>query len=370
MNPSVTTVPFNDLARSVAALWDAAAPRWQEALERGWVVLGSGVRGFESEFAAHLGAVECTGVASGTDALELALRALGVRRGSHVALAANAGFYASTALVAIGAEPLYLDVAEAALSPGVHEVEAALVRGVDAVVITHLYGLAVAEIAEIAALCERYGRPLLEDCSQSHGARRGGALTGTFGDAAAFSFYPTKNLGALGDAGAVVTRRPDVAAARPLAAPVRVGPQVRGRRRGRPELAPRRGAGDRAQRRPRAAGCAQRPAPRDRSGVPLGGPVRPVHDDRCRRRGVGRPPLRPARGRPGVGARPPGRSRHQHRRPLPDPGPPAAGVARDAHGALPRTEELAGSVLSVPCFPEMTAAEVDHVAAALAEVVG
>ena len=78
-------------------------------------------------------------------------------------------------------------------------------------VITHLYGLAVTDIAEIVARCARAGCPLVEDCSQSHGARRDGVRTGTFGDAAAFSFYPTKNLGALGDGGAVVTRRADVA---------------------------------------------------------------------------------------------------------------------------------------------------------------
>jgi dTDP-4-amino-4,6-dideoxygalactose transaminase len=107
-------------------------------------------------------------------------------------------------VLAIGAVPLFMDVAPASHAAGLPDVERALDAGARAVVVTHLYGQAVAAIGAIAALCARRGVPLLEDCAQAHGARVEGRLSGSFGDAASFSFYPTKNLGALGDGGAVL----------------------------------------------------------------------------------------------------------------------------------------------------------------------
>lgn len=179
-------------------------------LDSGWLVLGPEVRGFEEEFAALVGVPHACAVANGTDALELALRAVGVQDGDLVATVANAGMYTCTALAAIGAQPFFLDVDDADLLVSMPEVERALGSGIRAFVLTHLYGRAVPHAAEVAARCRERGIAVVEDCAQAHGARLRGGSAGAFSDAASFSFYPTKNLGALGDAGAVVSRRPEV----------------------------------------------------------------------------------------------------------------------------------------------------------------
>ena len=179
----------------------------QRVLQRQWFVLGEEVREFEREFAAWCGVAHCVTVANGTDALELALRALGVQRGDEVLCAANAGFYASTAALAMGAVPGYVDVDESTqtLSPAaLRAALAARTRKPAAVVATHLYGQ-LADVAGIAAVCAEAGVPWIEDCAQSHGAERGARKAGSFAPLACFSFYPTKNLGALGDGGAVTS---------------------------------------------------------------------------------------------------------------------------------------------------------------------
>lgn len=170
-----------------------------------WYVLGQEVEAFEREFAAYVGMPHCVTVASGTDALELALRAAGVERGKGVVMAANAGFYGSAAAHAIGAQPLYVDVAQDTLTLCPSALEAALALSPAAVILTHLYGQ-MGEVERIAGLCAAAGVPLIEDCAQAHGAARRGRQAGAFGDFACFSFYPTKNLGAIGDGGAVLAR--------------------------------------------------------------------------------------------------------------------------------------------------------------------
>jgi aminotransferase EvaB len=174
-------------------------------------VLGREVAQFEAEFAAYTGVAHCISVANGTDALELALRALGVGPGASVVCAANAAFYASTAIVQVGAEPAFAEIDERTLTLDPAAVEAALRSRPAAVIVTHLYGQ-LAEIDSIARLCRAAGVPLIEDCAQAHGAERGGRRAGSFGDIACFSFYPTKNLGALGDGGAVLTPDAELAA--------------------------------------------------------------------------------------------------------------------------------------------------------------
>jgi dTDP-3-amino-2,3,6-trideoxy-4-keto-D-glucose/dTDP-3-amino-3,4,6-trideoxy-alpha-D-glucose/dTDP-2,6-dideoxy-D-kanosamine transaminase len=181
---------------------DAATKR---VLDRAWLVLGPEVRDFEKSFAAYVGVNYCRGVASGTDALELGLRALSVQTGDKVATVANAGMYTSTALLAIGANPIYMDVSLETRVVTSAEVERAIQQGVKAVVVTHLYGYAVPNIVRIAEHCREAGVVLVEDCAQAHGVRVNGKLVGSFGDVACFSFYPTKNLGALGDGGAILT---------------------------------------------------------------------------------------------------------------------------------------------------------------------
>ncbi|AVT15473.1 erythromycin biosynthesis sensory transduction protein eryC1 [Paracidovorax avenae] len=180
-------------------------------LNSGWLVLGPEVKRFEKEFAEYIGARYCVTLANGTDAIELALRGMGVTKGDTVATVANAGMYTTTAMLAIGATPYFMDVETHTYNVTLQEVEKALASGVKAVVVTHLYGLAVEEIESIAASCKKQGVPLLEDCAQAHGARVNGRGIGSFGTAASFSFYPTKNLGALGDGGAVVTNENEIA---------------------------------------------------------------------------------------------------------------------------------------------------------------
>lgn len=196
---------INDLGARISGYENKLKAAIGQVIESGWLVLGPEVKRFEQSFAAYLGTAHCISLANGTDAIELALRALGVERADRVATVANAGMYTTTALLAIGAEPFFLDVDLTSRNTTLAEVERALAAGVKAVVVTHLYGMAVPQIRQIADCCARQGVPLLEDCAQAHGARAGGQRVGTFGDAASFSFYPTKNLGALGDGGAVVT---------------------------------------------------------------------------------------------------------------------------------------------------------------------
>jgi len=199
-------VPFNDLKRRPSPLRSAA-----RVWDRGFYIHGPELEGFETDFAAYCGAAHAVGVASGTDALELALRAAGVRPGDEVATVANAGLYATTAIRAVGALPLYVDVdpVHALMSPA--SLAGALGSATRAIIITHLYGR-LAPLDEILAVASAYGIAVIEDCAQAHGAERDGRKAGAWGLAGCFSFYPTKNLGACGDAGAVVTSDPAFAA--------------------------------------------------------------------------------------------------------------------------------------------------------------
>lgn len=173
-------------------------------LDRSWYVLGEEVDQFESEFAAFTGVKHCISVANGSDALELALKGLGVGRGDTVITVANAGFYASTAIYAVGAEPLYVDVSAENLTLDIDALQALILHNPAAILVTHLYGQ-LADIEGILTIAEAAGIPVVEDCAQAHGAQRNGQRAGSFGTVGCFSFYPTKNLGALGDGGAIVT---------------------------------------------------------------------------------------------------------------------------------------------------------------------
>ena len=181
----------------------------QRVVERNWYVLGAEVAAFEAEFAAYQGVKSCISLANGTDALEIALRALGIGPGQRVALVANAGFYGSTAVHTVGAEPVYVDVDAVTLTMAPAALQAVLAIGVDAVIVTHLYGQ-MADIVPSATMVAASEVPLIEDCAQSHGARRNGCRAGSFGDIACYSFYPTKNLGAIGDGGAITTNSADL----------------------------------------------------------------------------------------------------------------------------------------------------------------
>lgn len=199
-------IPVNSLQRRMATLTGALAHAANGVINSGHFVLGKQVAAFEKDFAAYCGVDHCIGVGNGTDALELALKAIGVEEGDRVMLAANAAMYGTTAVLACRSEPVFVDVlpGEATLDPA--GIEAILQTGmaIKAIVVTHLYGR-LARMEEIRAIAKAYGVVIVEDCAQAHGARAdSGSRAGALGDIASFSFYPTKNLGAIGDGGAVV----------------------------------------------------------------------------------------------------------------------------------------------------------------------
>ena len=195
-------LPFLDLRPGP----DAAAVR--DAIERvlrsGWFVLGPELEAFESEFAAASRGRHAVGTGNGTDAITLALRAAGVKPGDEVIVPAMTAAFTGLAVLAAGATPVIADVDRDTLTLDPAACEAAVPSRTAAVVPVHRYGQA-ADMTAIGAVAARHGLTIVEDCCQAHLATAGGAAVGTLGAAGAFSFYPTKNLGALGDGGAVVT---------------------------------------------------------------------------------------------------------------------------------------------------------------------
>jgi dTDP-4-amino-4,6-dideoxygalactose transaminase len=197
-------VPFADLRREDAAIrgeLDAAIAR---VLDSGRFLLGEEGRSFEEEFAAAMGAEHAVGVASGTDAVELALRAVGVGPGDEVVTQANTCVPTVTGIVRAGGTPVLCDVDPTSAVMDLESLVGTIGEQTRAVVPVHLYGQC-ADTEAIVELCEPRGIAVVEDCAQAHGAELRGRPAGTIGAAGAFSFYPTKNLGALGDGGAVLT---------------------------------------------------------------------------------------------------------------------------------------------------------------------
>jgi aminotransferase EvaB len=207
-------VPFNDMRRRVAISRQELLQAFTDFLDGGIFIGGPAVEQFESNFAAYCNANHCVGVGNGTDALELALRGLRIAPGDEVITVANAGGYTTTACLAIGAIPVYVDVDLATCQMDLPCFDQAITSSTRCVVVTHLYGF-MNDVSAVRERLHRRGRSdiaVLEDCAQAHGATLYGRKAGSLGDVAAFSFYPTKNLGALGDAGAVVCRDQELAA--------------------------------------------------------------------------------------------------------------------------------------------------------------
>lgn len=202
-------VPFVDLGAAHRRLRAEIAEVVGRVIESSAFIGGAEVRHFEEEFAAYCGAQHCVGVANGTDALTLALRALGVSRGDIVVTVPFTFIATVEAIDLVGATPLFVDIADADYTIDVGAVERVLrQRRVKALIAVHLYGHPAA-MEELLPLARRYGVAVVEDAAQAHGARvtigSASRRVGGLGDVAGFSFYPTKNLGAMGDAGAVTT---------------------------------------------------------------------------------------------------------------------------------------------------------------------
>ena len=195
-------IPFMTLglAEDRAAVEDAM----RRVVDRGWFVLGPEVAAFEAEFADACGAAEAVGVNSGTDALTLALRGLDIGAGDEVITSPLTAAYTALAIRAAGARPVFADVSPLRYTIDPARVEAAVTSRTRAIMPVHLYGQG-ADMRALSAIAARHDLAIVEDCAQAHLATAQGAAVGTMGVAGAFSFYPTKNLGALGDAGAVVT---------------------------------------------------------------------------------------------------------------------------------------------------------------------
>lgn len=180
-----------------------------EVLRSGWYILGKEVAAFEQEFAAHMNVPCCVGLASGLDALHLGVRALGIGVGDEVIVQANTYIASVMGISMNGATPVFVEPDEYH-NIDVTAIEEKITEKTKAIMVVHLYGQA-AKMDDIMAIAYKHNLKVIEDCAQSHDACYMGQKTGTFGDIGCFSFYPTKNLGAFGDGGALITSDPAIA---------------------------------------------------------------------------------------------------------------------------------------------------------------
>jgi dTDP-4-amino-4,6-dideoxygalactose transaminase len=230
MDMPAITVPAANPGAAYRAQQPAIDAALQRALQSGWYILGAEGEAFEREFAAWLGLDHAVGCANGTDALMLILRGLGIGPGMTVVTVSHTAVATVAAIEMVGATPLLLDIEPDTYTMDPDELAAVLddpppgLPPIRAVIAVHLYGQSC-DLLPMLAACDAAGVALIEDCAQAHGATLGGRVLGTFGAAAAFSLYPTKNLAALGDAGILAT--PDAALAERIAAIRQYGWQQR-----------------------------------------------------------------------------------------------------------------------------------------------
>ena len=180
-----------------------------EVLRSGWYIMGKELEAFEHEFATYIGSKYCVGLASGLDALWIAFRALKISKGDEVIVQGNTYIASVMGITLNGATPVFVEPDEY-FNIDADKIEEKITSKTKAILVVHLYGQA-SNMSKIRALCDKYDLKLVEDCAQSHGASFDGKTTGTFGDIGCFSFYPSKNLGAFGDGGAIVTDNEEIA---------------------------------------------------------------------------------------------------------------------------------------------------------------
>lgn len=199
----------NRLDRGFFMYQDEFEMKAVEILRSGWYVLGNEVKQFEEEFAAYVGTRYCVGLASGLDALWIAFRILGIGAGDEVIVQGNTYIASVMGITINGATPIFVEPDEY-YNIDANKIEEKINEKTKAVLVVHLYGQA-SNMDPIVKLCKKYDLRLIEDCAQAHGASFNGRHVGTFGDVACFSFYPSKNLGAFGDAGAITTNNEEIA---------------------------------------------------------------------------------------------------------------------------------------------------------------
>lgn len=203
-------IPFLDMKSPYLELQAELDSAWTRVMRSGWYILGEEVAAFEEEFARYVGAAHCVGVGNGLEALHLILRAYDIGPGDEVIVPANTYIATWLAVSYAGATPVPVEPLERTYNLDPERIEAALTPRTRAILVVHLYGQTAA-MDEINAIARKHGLKVIEDAAQAHGARYKGRMAGNLGDAAGWSFYPGKNLGALGDGGAVTTNDPALA---------------------------------------------------------------------------------------------------------------------------------------------------------------
>lgn len=204
------TIPVLDVHPEIEALWDELMSAIQEVLRGGRFIMGPNVLAFEQEMAKYLGVKHAIAVNSGTDALVIGLRALGIGQGAEVITTPFTFFATSEAVHNVGATPVFVDIDPDSYNIDATKIEAAITERTRAIIPVHLYGRPC-EMDAIMRIANKYNLVVLEDVAQALGAEYKGQKVGTFGDAGALSFFPSKNLGGFGDGGMIVTNRDDVA---------------------------------------------------------------------------------------------------------------------------------------------------------------
>ena len=197
-------IEYENLAASNAALISDLEAAANRVIRSGWYILGPEVSAFETEFAQYIGAKHCIGVGNGLDALILSIEALDLPKGSDILVASNTYIATILAIVRAGHHPVLVEPDVETFNIDPNNLSIAITPNTRAICVTHLFGKSC-RMDAICIFAQEHGLKIVEDCAQSHGAKLKGQMTGTFGDAGCFSFYPTKNLGAIGDAGAIVT---------------------------------------------------------------------------------------------------------------------------------------------------------------------
>jgi dTDP-4-amino-4,6-dideoxygalactose transaminase len=197
-------IEYENLGKVNQPFFEEYKKDFSETLEKGWYILGEKVKKFEREFGTYIGTKYCTGLASGLDALLFSLKAFNFEKDAEIITPSNTYIATILSIVNAGLKPILVEPDIRSYNIDPNRIEEKITSKTKALMIVHLYGRSC-DMDPIITLCKKYNLKLIEDCAQSHGARYRGKITGTFGEFGAFSFYPTKNLGALGDAGAVTT---------------------------------------------------------------------------------------------------------------------------------------------------------------------
>ena len=203
-------IEYENLALLNKPYFEEYSSAFEKVLNSGWFILGKHVQQFEKEFAAYNSIRHCIGDASGLDAITLSLKTFDFERGSEVIVPSNTYIATILSILQNELKPVLVEPNLKTYNIDPARIEEAITSKTKAIVVVHLYGKSC-DMDPIIALCKKYNLRLIEDCAQSHGAKYKGKLTGTFGEFGAFSFYPTKNLGALGDAGAIVCNDDELA---------------------------------------------------------------------------------------------------------------------------------------------------------------